>query len=142
MTLTAPLWAQKIAILSPDATKTSRDFAARLGEVLSETFTVLDLDLARAAHASTATETPFNLTAEESKRLGSAIGSDFFVLIRAANQPRSSFQKPQYHEAHAAIFLVSTRSGHLVLWSLPTVEESTSSAAAKGLDRSVRPISD
>lgn len=142
LTLALPLSGQKIAILAPDGTAASQGFAQRLSEELSQTFTVLDLDLARSAHASTASETPFNLTAEESKRLGSAIGCDFFILTRSAIQPRSSFQKPQYYEAHAAIFLVSTRTGHLVLWSLPTFEESTSRAAAKALDRSVSPIVD
>src|SRR5687768_4336449 len=90
LALGVPVSGQKIAILTPDRTGESQRFAEKLGEVLGETFRVLDTDLVRSAHAATATDTPFNMTAEESKRLGSAIGSDFFVLIRAANQPRSS----------------------------------------------------
>jgi len=140
LTFALPISAQKIAILTPDATKASQDFAEKLGEVLSETFTVVDLDLARSAHASTGAETPFNLTAEASKRLGSAIGCDFFILTRSVTQPRSSSQKAQYYESHAAIFVISTRSGQLVLWLLPTFEASTSSAAAKLLDASVAGI--
>ena len=121
----------------PDKTDASRDFAERLGEQLAIKANVLDFSLAESAYASVSPATPFNLPAEESKRLGAAIGCDFFILLRSANQRRSSFQKAEYYESYAAIFLVSARTGRLVLWTMPTFEASKVSAAAALLAGSV-----
>lgn len=121
--------AQKIAVLTPDKTESSREFADRLAEQLSVRTTVLDFSLAESAYVSVSPPTPFNLTAEESKRLGAAIGCDFIILTRAATQRRSSFHQAEYYEAYSVIYLVSARSGRLVLWTMPSFEAARPSAS-------------
>lgn len=90
-----------------------------------------------AAFRSTPIDNPFNLTAEESKRIGSAIGCDYFLLVRSANLRRSSTQRPEYYESNAVIYAVSSRTGRLVLWRLQKFEASKPADAAKQLDDSV-----
>ena len=132
--------AQRIAILTLDKTEASRDFAEKLGEQLARNTTILDFSLAESAYHAVSSATPFNLTTEESKRLGEAIGCDFFILIRSATLRRSSFQVAEYYESYASIFLVSSRSGRLVLWNLPKFDASKRSAAGKMLSDSVEQI--
>ncbi len=117
-----PVAAQKVAILSPDGTETSRSFAERLESKLSEKLLVVDQAMSEAAFSSVKTDDPFNLTLEKSKTIGSAIGCDLFVLIRSEIIRRSASKRPLYYESHAAVYAVSSRTGRLVFWGLPRFE--------------------
>jgi TonB family protein len=105
---------QRIAVLSPDHTQTSREFAAKLSDGIARRVTVIDPDLARAAFEASNLESPYNLSLDEAKRAGQAMGCDFFLLVKADVVRRSSFEKDEYYDADAAILLVSSRSGRLV----------------------------
>lgn len=129
--------AQKIAILTPDKTEKSVSFAEALESQLSDKLTILDNSLAQAAYLSVSPATPFNLTSDESKRIGAAIGCDVFMLIRAETLRRSSFQKAEYYESYAVIYLVSSRTGRLVFWKLQQFEAAKPDRAQKMLDYSI-----
>ncbi len=88
----APVAAQTIAFLTPDKTAASEAFADKLVDFIDTRLKVLDRTLAEAAYRSVSPATPFNLTVEESKRIGTVIGCDYFVLVRATTQRRSAFQ--------------------------------------------------
>jgi len=75
--------------------------------------------------------TPFNLTAEESKKIGAAIGCDAFILLRSMVQRRSAYKRDEYYEAYAAIYVVSSRTGRLVFWKLQRFEAPKPDKAAK-----------
>lgn len=122
---------QKIAVLTPDKAAASIAYSERLEEGLSSAHNVLDDSLAEAAYNSAAPKTPFNLTADESKRIGTVIGCDFFIVLRSATQRRSSFKTTAYYEAYAAVYVVSRRTGRLVHWQLPSFEAGTAEAAQK-----------
>lgn len=130
--------AQRIAILIPDKAESSRAFANSLTERSS--LRVLDLDLSESAFRSVSISNPFNLTRDEAKQIGAAIGCDFFIVTRSATQRRSSFQRKEYYEAFAAIHVFSSRSGRMVLWQLPRFEGAKAEAAAKALDTSILSI--
>ena len=134
--------AQRTAILSPDMTGHSRSFAEKLGSQLQDKIRILDADLSRTAYASVLLETPFNLTVDESKRVGEVIGCDAFILIRSATQRRSAFGKPEYYEAFAVIYLVSSRTGRLVLWRLLSREAPAPDKAGALLDAEAGELSD
>lgn len=76
--------------------------------------------MSETAFLSAGAEKPFNLTNEEAKTIGAAIGCEFFLLVRAENLRRYSFEKKEYFESFAAVYAVSARSGRLVHWKLQT----------------------
>ena len=77
---------------------------------------LLDRDLARAAARGTGYRGSLNLTLAEARSLGSAIGCDFYLTGDAQTIRRSSSARPVYFESYATVFVVSTRTGRLVLW--------------------------
>lgn len=129
--------AQKVAVLTPDKADASQAFAEKLESSLTEKLTVFDEPLSEAAYLSVTPATPFNLTIQESKRIGAAIGCDFFVLVRSATQRRSAFQRAEYYESYAAIYVVGSRTGRLVFWKLPQFEASNPEKATELLDGAV-----
>jgi hypothetical protein len=134
--------AQTIAFLTPDKAAASREFAGSLGERLGEKFKVLDDSLAESAYLSVAPDTPFNLTTDQSKRIGAAIGCDAFILIRSATQRRSAFQRAEYYEAYAFIYSVSARTGQLIYWKLQKFEAPKPDDATKQLSASIASLAD
>ncbi len=129
--------AQRVAILTPDKAESSIGFAEKLVSSLGDRVKLIDASLAEAAYRSVSPATPFNLTAEESKRIGSVIGCDLFIVLRAATQRRSAFDRGDYYESYAVIYLVSTRTGRLVLWKLPTFEAPKPDKASALLDAAI-----
>jgi hypothetical protein len=137
---TLPATAQTIAILTPDRTESSKIFAERLRTHLGEKLKLLDDSLAEVAYMSASPATPFNLTAEESRRISSAIGCDIFILVKSATQRRSSFQRDEYYESNAAIYVVSSRTGRLVLWTMPRFEAAKPDKAEQMLAGSIKSL--
>jgi TonB family protein len=60
-----------------------------------------------------------------------------FMLVRADVLRRSSSQRPEYYEAYAAIFMVSTRTGRLVDWRLQSYEAASADEANKKLTAAI-----
>lgn len=130
--------AQRISFLTPDKAESSHNFADSLSEQSS--LRVLDNDLSESAFRSVAISNPFNLTREEAKQIGAAIGCDYFIVTRSATQRRSSFERKEYFEAFAALHVFSSRSGRMILWRLPRFEAAKADAAAKALEISIPSI--
>ncbi len=136
-----PILAQKIAIIAPDKTAQSQEFAEKLAESLSKRYKIIDSSLSDTAFRSANFETPFNLTTEESKTVSTAIGCNYFLLVKTENQRRASLVKDDYFESTAAIFVVSSRTGRLVFWKLERAEEKTPNEADKTLFASTDKLS-
>jgi TonB family protein len=135
--LCLPVCGQRLAIITPGHSAQGERFSADLAEKLGPQFRVLDADLSSVAFGSLKFATPFNLTATESKQAASVIGCDFFLLIRTGSLRRSSFERPEYYEAFAAIYLVSGRSGSLIFWKMNSfAEDSAANAETQLLDSS------
>jgi TonB family protein len=83
---------------------------------------LLDRDLARAAARGTGYSGSLNLTLAEARALGAAIGCDFYLTGDAQTVRRSSSARPVYFESYASVFVVSTRTGRLVLWDRAVAE--------------------
>jgi len=73
----------------------------------------------------------FNLTADSARSIGSVIGCDHFVLVKAVTTRRTSSAKPKYFEAYAVVYLVNSRSGLLELWHLESKQGETPAEAEK-----------
>jgi TonB family protein len=61
-------------------------------------------------------EGSLNLTTQEARDLGAAIGCDFFIIGDARTVARSPSNNANYFESYAAIFIVSARTGRLITW--------------------------
>lgn len=83
---------------------------------------VADADLSRSAAKGVGYAGSLNLTLNEARDLGSALATDFYLLGDAQLLRRSSFEKTVYYEAYCSVFLVSARTGRLLLWERPSFE--------------------
>lgn len=127
----------RLAVVAPDNTIASAAFSGSLAISLASSADVLDESLVESAYRAVSPKIPFNMTTAEARNLGAALGCDFFVLVRAGDQRRSSFDREEYYESYAAVFTVSTRSGRLVEWSNPKFESSKPADASRMLAQSI-----
>lgn len=118
--LAAAVSGQRIGVISPDNQSQSIDIAERISTALSTRVKVVDLELARTAFDSVETPSAFNMTAEESKIAGAAIGCDYLLILRSETLNRFSLEKRGYFESYAAFWLISARTGRLVGFELVT----------------------
>ena len=120
-----------LAVLDFGETVTGRRAAAKLAAAMAVNadLALADRDESRAAARGAGYAGSLNLTLSEARDLGAALGSDFYLLGDAQTQRRSSSDRPAYFEAYASLFLVSTRTGRLVMWERPSFEASTPEAA-------------
>lgn len=131
--LVFPLAAQRLAVLTPEKNGRSQTFAEKLEAAISDEFKVLNSSLAETAFLSSEFEKPFNLTTEQARNIGAAIGCNYFLLLKAELLRRSAFKREEYYEAYRVVYLVSARTGNLVFWDLESVEENLPSEAEKKL---------
>jgi len=94
---------------------------------------VLDHDQVRAAASGVSYTGSINLSVEEARELGAALGSDFFLLGDAQTLRRSPSAGPVYFESYASVFLVSARTGRLITWLRPLAEAPSAAAAESAL---------
>ena len=130
----------KIAVLTPEKNAVSRNFAEKLETAFPGEFKILNGSSSEAAFLSGSFENAFNLTVEESKNIGAAIGCNYFLLVKTALQRRSSFGRPQYFEAYSVIYTISSRTGRLIFWKLDTFEADQPSEAETKLLASVNDL--
>ncbi len=132
--------AQRAAVITPVASELSTLIAGELETKLADPLKVLDSSMAMTAFSASAKSDPLNMTTAETRTAGSAVGADFLILITAKSLRRTSSSNPEYYEAYAAIFVVSTRSGKLVKWFLRSFTGDDTSKAERALSLSVPEI--
>jgi len=142
--LNSPLLAasgqSRVTVLVPEKNTQSQTFAEKLEISLSNNFKVLDSSLSETAFRSAKYEKPFNLSREESKNIGAAIGCDYFLLVKADTLRRYSFSKKEFYESYAVVYAVSSRSGRLVFWKLTNGEAETAEKAERKLFDSMKDL--
>ena len=97
--------------------------------------TVADPDLSRAAAKGIGYTGSLNLTVSEARDLGAALATEFYILGDAQILRRSSFESPVYYESYCSIFLVSARTGRLLLWERPSFENAEATKAEARLSQ-------
>src|SRR6185312_15845218 len=83
---------------------------------------IVDRDVSRSAARGASYAGSLNLSLKEARDLGDGMGCDFYFLGDAQTLRRSLSSKPVYFESYASIFLVSTRTGKLVMWDRQSFE--------------------
>ena len=127
-----------VAVLDMGGTETGARAAERLSKVLAPakagaSLALLDRDLSRAAAKGVGYAGSLNMTLAEARSLGAAVGCDFFFTGDAQTIRRSASSRPVYFESYASVFLVSARTGELVLWERPAAEADTHERAEAAL---------
>lgn len=106
-------------------------------EKASDEFSLVDSDLARAAARGAGFQGSLNLTTQEARDLGAAIGCEFYFIGDAETLRRSPSTGAAYFESFASIFLVSARTGRLILWERPLEKRDTAADAESALLKSL-----
>ncbi|MBA2527751.1 MAG: energy transducer TonB [Pyrinomonadaceae bacterium] len=114
---------------------------SRIGRLASETLDanlksvpelfILDRDQASSAAKGAGHIASLNMSLQEARGLGAAIGSDYYIVGDAQTLRRSPSVGPLYFESYASIFLVSSRTGRLLIWQRPSFRAATAVAAEK-----------
>lgn len=112
------------------AAETIRTRLRATGEVV-----VADADLTRAAAKGIGYSGSLNLTLTEARDLGAALATEFYIIGDAQTLRRSSFQSPVYFESYCSMFLVSARTGQLLLWERPSFENNEATTAEARLSQ-------
>lgn len=124
-----------VAVLDFGDTPTGRLASQKLAENLKtyRNISIQDHDLARAASRGAGYAGSINLSLDEARRVGSVLGSDFYLVGDAQTLRRSPSAGPVYFESYASLFLVSSRTGRLITWMRPVFEATTAVAAESAL---------
>lgn len=132
--------AQQVTVRTPEPSKLTTSFADKLEDELDKEFRILDRDAAEAAIRSLKITTPFNLTSDQSKRIGELTDCSHVVIVNAASTRRTSSARPNYFEAYAALYLVNTRTGLLDQFILESKQGNTAVEAETSLNNAVESI--
>jgi TonB family protein len=127
-----------VAVLDFGDGETGRRVADHVAGLLTNAaagvkLSLLDRGLSRAAARGVGYRGSLNLTLREARDLGAAVGCDLLVIGDAQTLRRSPSQRAPYFESYASIFVVSTRTGRLVLWERPAAEGPTPERAEASL---------
>lgn len=80
-----------------------------------------------------------NMSTDEARRLGSAIGCDFFIVGKAEVFTRSERKNEEHEEAFAGVMIVDSRSGVLAVFDFLNERAPDKEAALSALIRSLGP---
>ncbi len=121
----------RVAVLDFGETETGRRVADKLSALLSSNaeLSMMDRNESRAAALGSGHAGSLNMTLAEARDLGAAIGCDFYFTGDAQTLRRSASERPVFYEAYVALFLVSARTGRLILWERPSFEANTPAEA-------------
>jgi TonB family protein len=137
VTARAATRATSVAVLDFGSTSVGRRMADRLSLALSSADTVgvllMDREESRAAALGVGYAGSLNLTLDEARDLGAAIGSDFYITGDAQTLRRSPSAGPVFQEAYASIFIISARTGRLIMWDRPSFEAPKPEEAERAL---------
>ena len=132
----------RIAVLDLGSSSTSLRAASEIRKAFSAEapdksaiakLEVIDPDQARAAALGAGYKGSVNLELQQARDLGAAIGCDFYFLRDAETVKRSPSTGASYFESFASVFLVSARTGRLVLWERPNVQRDSPEESERAL---------
>ena len=131
----------RIAVLDLGTTATGLRAAAAIRKIFqskqpsqsSLEIQAIDADQAQTAAIGIGFTGSLNLTLQQARDLGAAIGCAFYFLGEAETVKRSPSTGASYFESFASVFLVSARTGRLVLWERPTVQRDSPEESVRAL---------
>jgi len=125
--------AQRVAILNPEKDALADQIAVEMESSLSKTATIIERSMSDTAFRSANISAPFICRKKTQRLVGTTIGCNAFALVKAQTLRRTSSTRTGYFESYAAIFVVSTRTGHLVWWKVLSAEADTAADSERQL---------
>lgn len=127
--------ATRVALLDLGTSETARKVGVLLEHALKSdsSISLVDRELAMAAARGVGYGGSLNMSLDEARNLGTAVGCDFFIVGDAQTIRRSASDRPVYFETYSSLFLVSTRDGHLMQWFRPRSERLSHEASEESL---------
>ena len=130
----------RIAVLDFGTGATGARAAATVRQLFTDVspiskFALIDSDLARTAAFGAGFQGSLNLTTQQARDIGAAIGCEFYFVGDAQTLRRTPSTGPAYFESYASIFVVSARTGRLIFWERPLERRDTANAAEDALIR-------
>jgi TonB family protein len=128
----------RIAIIGFIAAKANNDphqIDAALSEALSHDTRValIDRSLVQPALIGIGYDGSINMSKDEARSLGAAIGCDFFIIGKTESLTRSSRENESHEEAYAGVMIVNARTGSLATFDFIFEKSDTREAALSGL---------
>ncbi len=138
----APLRLALLGLKRPEAAadaQAARLLDAPLAKALASDARVVVIDGAqlRPALAGVGYDGSINLSAEDARRLGSALGCDFFIIGKAETLTRSERENQSHEETLIGLMMVDGRSGQLAVFDLITEK---AAARADSLDGAAKTL--
>ncbi|MDT7540125.1 MAG: hypothetical protein QOE33_29 [Acidobacteriota bacterium] len=134
--------ATRVAVLDFGDAASSHRIADELALALPsdpQRFNVLSRPQSRAAARGVGYKGSLNLSLEEARDVGAAVGCDFFFAGEAATLRRSAGSaRADYFESYVALYLVSSFTGRLISWERLSAEAATADAAESDLIKQLR----
>src|SRR2546427_4946024 len=130
-----PLRVAVIGFARQKGTTYSHQVEAALTEALSRDarVTLIDQSLAQPALVGIGYDGSINMSKDEARGLGAAIGCDFFIVGKSEMLTRSSRENESYEEAYAGVMLVDARSGSLAAFDFVAEKGVTREGALNAL---------
>jgi TonB family protein len=131
----------RVAVLDFGESAAARRVADELAGALqvgSKDVSLISRGQARAASRGAGYAGSLNLTLEEARDLGAAVGSDFFYAGEADTVARRVVGRGDYFESYASLYLVSAFTGKLIFWERLGAEAADAGAAEKSLISQLR----
>jgi TonB family protein len=129
--------ATRIAVLNFGPTATGARAAETIRKSIlkdsNNDFALVDSDLAQAAAAGAGYDGSLNLSTDDARDLGAAIGADVYFIGDAQTVRRSPSTGAAYFESFASVFLVSARTGRLIFWERPLERRNTPEESEQAL---------
>ena len=94
---------------------------------------LLDADLTQAALRGAGYQGSLNMSRDEARQLGQAMGGDFFVLGKALETRRAADGQQFFYEAAVGLFFVETRTGRLAHFQWLSEKANSETQARKQL---------
>ncbi|MFN7946343.1 MAG: energy transducer TonB [Blastocatellia bacterium] len=138
--LCAVVFAQeRVSVAVADFSGDGVQAAALLRQMAARDFALVDADLVRAALRGAGYTGSLNLSREEARSSGMAIGCDYYLLGTAQVLRRTLSAEEFYYEGIAGIFTVETRSGRLLLFDFIRTRAADEQTARAQLEAQLAP---
>lgn len=117
----------------------ARRIEAALIETLSRDNRValIDQSLVKPAIAGVGYDRSINMSRDEARRVGAAIGCDFFIIGKTEALTRSTRENESHEEAYAGVMFVDARTGSLAAFDFISEKGATKEAAMNALAKSL-----
>jgi len=128
-----------IGLARAKATLDSRSPETALAEALSRDprVAMIDHSMVRPALAGVGYDGSINMSRAEGRRLGAAIGCDFFIIGKTETLARSARENESHEEAYIGVMIIDGRTGTLVAFDSISENAATREAALSRLLRTL-----